>query len=68
MIEEMTGVIMTGGIGEMIEEVVAVEVEIEAVEEETEVEEEEDNKIVKRAIGKFWDCNFKISNFQNSKM
>jgi hypothetical protein len=43
MIEGMTGVIMTGGIGEMIEEVVAVEVEIEAVEEETEVEEEEDN-------------------------
>ena len=53
MIEEMTGVIMTGGIAEMIEEVVAVEVEIEAAEEDTEVEEEEDNKIVKRVIGKF---------------
>jgi len=61
MIEEMTGVIMTGGIAGTIEEVVvavavATEAEvvvIEAVEEETEVEEEEDNNIVRRVIGKF---------------
>ncbi len=60
MIEEMTGVIMTEEIAEMIEEAgaeevvtEAEEVAIEAVEEETEVEEEEDNKIVRRVIGKF---------------
>ncbi len=49
MIEEMTGVIMTEEIAEMIEEVVAAvatgaeEVVIEAVEVETEVVEREDN-------------------------
>ena len=43
MTEEMTGVIMTGGIAGMIEEVAVVEVEIEAAEAETEVEEEEDS-------------------------
>ena len=44
MIEEMTGVIMTGEIAGMTEEVAAVEVETEAVEEETEgVEQEEDS-------------------------
>ena len=49
MIEEMTGVIMTEEIAEMIEEVVAAvatgaeELVIEAVEAETEVVEREDN-------------------------